>query len=134
MNLTSSSKTAQDAVPDRNVFAPVLNALSTVVLGKTDVIFDVMTSVLAGGHVLLEDVPGVGKTTLAQAVAQSLGLSFSRVQFTNDLLPSDIVGVQVYRQSDEQFTFVQDPSLPNWSWLMKSTARHLRLSRASWRP
>ncbi len=109
MNPVVTQKGNQTSPPSKDVFAPVLDTLSTVVLGKNDVIFDVMTSILAGGHVLLEDVPGVGKTTLAQAVSQILGLSFSRIQFTSDLLPSDIVGVQIYRQSDEKFSFVEGP-------------------------
>ena len=58
-----------------------------------------MMSLLAGGHILLEDVPGTGKTTLAKAVAQSLNLSFKRVQFTPDLMPSDLIGIQFYNQA-----------------------------------
>ncbi len=64
---------------------------------------------LAGGHLLIEDVPGVGKTTLAHALAISLGLKFSRVQFTADLMPSDLVGVSVYERSKEAFVFHQGP-------------------------
>jgi MoxR-like ATPase len=89
--------------------AEVIKRVDTVVLGKTHVISDVLTAILAGGHVLLEDVPGVGKTTLARAFSKVLGLSFSRVQFTSDLLPSDITGVQVYRRSSESFEFEEGP-------------------------
>jgi MoxR-like ATPase len=68
---------------------------------------------LARGHVLVEDVPGVGKTTLAQALARSLGLSFQRIQFTSDLLPSDIIGVSIYNQKDQAFEFVPGPLFAN---------------------
>ncbi|MET0403443.1 MAG: AAA family ATPase, partial [Cystobacter sp.] len=68
-----------------------------------------VTSVVAGGHVLLEDVPGVGKTTLAEALARTCGLSFSRIQFTADLMPTDILGSQVFHAASATFTFRQGP-------------------------
>lgn len=76
--------------------------VSDVILGKDVAIRQSVTCLLAGGHLLIEDLPGVGKTTLAHALAVSLGLRFSRVQFTSDLLPADIVGVSVYERADEQ--------------------------------
>ena len=66
-------------------------------------------ALLARGHVLLEDVPGVGKTTLAQALARSLQLDFSRMQFTSDTLPSDIIGITIYRQDSSEFEFSPGP-------------------------
>ncbi len=84
-----------------------------VLRGKRDVVRLALVALAARGHVLIEDVPGVGKTTLAQALARSLGLSFQRVQFTSDLLPSDIVGVSVYRRSEERFDFVRGPVFAN---------------------
>jgi MoxR-like ATPase len=83
--------------------------LNGVVLGKEDVIEQLLVGVLAGGHVLLEDVPGVGKTTLAKALAITLGLDFSRVQFTPDLLPGDIVGSQVLDPKEGSFRFLRGP-------------------------
>jgi MoxR-like ATPase len=83
------------------------------VLGKPEVIRQAVVCLLSRGHLLIEDVPGVGKTTLAQALARSLGLSFQRIQFTSDLLPSDIVGVSVYRQGEERFEFVPGPVFAN---------------------
>ncbi len=77
--------------------------------GKSDVVERVVTSLLARGHVLLEDVPGVGKTTLALAMARSLGMSFKRIQFTSDMLPSDIIGVSVWAKDREAFTFKPGP-------------------------
>ena len=84
-----------------------------VVRGKPEVIRLAVVCLLAGGHVLIEDVPGVGKTTLAQALARSLGLDFQRIQFTSDLLPSDIIGVSIFNQSDQAFEFVPGPVFAN---------------------
>jgi len=81
--------------------------------GNPEVIRLAVTCLLARGHMLIEDVPGVGKTTLAQALARSLGLAFQRIQFTSDLLPSDILGVSVYQQRREQFEFVPGPIFAN---------------------
>jgi MoxR-like ATPase len=84
-----------------------------VVRGKPEVIRLAVVSLLAGGHILIQDVPGVGKTTLAQALAKSLGLSFQRIQFTSDLLPSDILGVSIFNQKTQQFEFVPGPVFAN---------------------
>ena len=83
--------------------------ISTIIVGKRPQIEDCVACLLAGGHLLIEDVPGVGKTTLAHALAVSLGLRFSRVQFTADLMPSDLVGVSVYERSKETFVFHAGP-------------------------
>ena len=87
--------------------------VACVVKGKGDVIRQAVVCLLARGHVLIEDVPGVGKTTLAQSLARSLGLAFQRIQFTSDLLPSDIVGVSIYRQASERFEYVPGPIFSN---------------------
>ncbi len=83
--------------------------ISTIIVGKRPQIEDCLACLLAGGHLLIEDVPGVGKTTLAQALAVSLGLKFSRTQFTADLMPSDLIGVSVYERSRESFVFHPGP-------------------------
>jgi MoxR-like ATPase len=83
--------------------------ISTVIVGKRPQIEDCIACLLAGGHLLIEDVPGVGKTTLAHALAVSLGLAFRRVQFTADMMPSDLVGVSVFERSREQFVFHPGP-------------------------
>src|SRR5687768_3002813 len=85
------------------------NQISTIIVGKRPQIEDCVACLLAGGHLLIEDVPGVGKTTLAHALAVSLGLKFSRVQFTADLMPSDLIGVSVYERSKETFVFHPGP-------------------------
>jgi MoxR-like ATPase len=83
--------------------------ISTIIVGKPQQIKDCMACLLAGGHLLIEDVPGVGKTTLAHVLAISLGLKFSRVQFTADLMPSDLVGVSIYERAQETFHFHPGP-------------------------
>ncbi len=87
--------------------------LGRVILGKAEVIDDLLVALLAGSHVLMEDVPGVGKTTLAKALAASVAADFKRVQFTPDLLPSDILGSSVYNAQDGSFTFKRGPVFTN---------------------
>lgn len=87
----------------------LLNQINSVVIGKEAQVQDCVTCVLAGGHLLIEDIPGVGKTTLARTLSSALGLRFSRVQFTNDLMPSDLIGVSVYERSREAFVFHPGP-------------------------
>jgi MoxR-like ATPase len=89
--------------------ARLADQISTVIVGKRSQIEDCIACLLAGGHLLIEDVPGVGKTTLAHALAVSLGLDFRRVQFTADMMPSDLVGVSVFERSREQFVFHAGP-------------------------
>jgi MoxR-like ATPase len=83
--------------------------INTIIVGKPAQVDDALACLLAGGHLLIEDVPGVGKTTLAHALAVSLGLRFSRVQFTADLMPTDLVGVSVYERGKEAFVFHPGP-------------------------
>jgi len=87
--------------------------VSSVILGKKDVIESCLIALLAGGHVIIEDYPGVGKTLLAKALARSVGGRFSRVQFTPDLLPSDITGINVFDQRDMRFEFHPGPVFAN---------------------
>lgn len=87
----------------------LVDQLNTVIVGKLDQTQDCVACLLAGGHLLIEDVPGVGKTTLAHALARTFGLQFSRVQFTSDLMPSDLSGVSVYDRALERFIFHPGP-------------------------
>ena len=87
----------------------LVDQISTIIVGKKTQVEDCVACMLAGGHLLIEDVPGVGKTTLAHALAMSLGLRFSRVQFTADLMPSDLLGVSVFERSTDTFVFHPGP-------------------------
>ena len=93
--------------------AGVLDAVGTVVVGKRDALELVLAGVLAGGHVLLEDLPGLGKTLTARSLAQALGLGFRRLQFTPDLLPADVTGSFLYDQRSHDFTFRSGPIFTN---------------------
>lgn len=93
----------------RESLTQVVDAASTIVLGKTHALQLAVTCLVAGGHLLLEDLPGVGKTTLAQALARLLGLSYQRLQCTSDLLPADVIGVSVYDRNDGSFRFHEGP-------------------------
>jgi MoxR-like ATPase len=87
----------------------LVDQITTIIVGKRTQIEDSVACLMAGGHLLIEDVPGVGKTTLAHALAVSMGLKFSRVQFTADLMPSDLIGVSVYERASESFVFHSGP-------------------------
>ncbi len=91
------------------LIASIRQQLQSVIVGKQQEIDACIACLLAGGHLLIEDVPGVGKTTLAQALARTFGLAFSRVQFTSDLMPSDLSGVSVFARTSERFVFHQGP-------------------------
>jgi len=83
----------------------IVNEIEKVVIGKRDVIIKMITSILADGHILLDDVPGIGKTTLAVVLSRTLGLSFGRIQFTPDVLPSDITGFSMYDKTSDRFVY-----------------------------
>jgi MoxR-like ATPase len=87
----------------------LLDQLNTAIVGKPTQVQDCVACLLAGGHLLIEDVPGVGKTTLAHALARTFGLQFSRVQFTSDLMPSDLSGVSVFERGKDAFVFHSGP-------------------------
>lgn len=101
------------AAPVRALVSRLVDNLERVIRGKREALELVLCSVAAGGHVLLEDVPGTGKTTLAKALAVSIGGSFKRVQFTPDLLPTDIVGASIFNPQEGTFRFRQGPLFAN---------------------
>ena len=101
---------AVDAAPaDPAALPAVLATLETIILGKPQQIRLCLACLLARGHLLIEDVPGVGKTTLAHALAHVLGLAWQRVQFTSDLLPADIIGVSIFDRAHQRFDFRRGP-------------------------
>lgn len=91
----------------------IINNLKQVIIGKDDVLELVVMALISNGHILIEDVPGTGKTILARSLAKSMGGDFSRIQFTPDMLPSDVTGVSIYNQSTKEFEFRPGPILAN---------------------
>ena len=120
----SSTRTAQEIVEN----------VAKVIIGKKPVIERALAAVIAQGHLLIEDVPGVGKTMLAKSISVSIGCSFKRIQFTPDLLPSDIVGVSIYNQSTGEFKFRPGPVMSQVVLVDETTAQLPKLSRPCWRP
>ena len=96
---------------------PILNVIETLsdqyLQGKVKAVKLAMMALLSGGHLLIEDIPGLGKTTLALALSHALGLSFGRIQCTSDLLPSDITGLSIYDRNQNQFSFIEGPIFNN---------------------
>ena len=101
------------AQPHDHPLTAIADAMAQVVRGKDEAIELAVITLVAGGHLLIEDIPGVGKSTLAQALARSVGGVFRRIQFTSDLLPADLVGVNVWRPQAEAFEFRPGPLLAN---------------------
>jgi MoxR-like ATPase len=97
----------------KNKLPEVINNVSKVIIGKREVTEKILVALLSGGHVLIEDVPGVGKTTLVNAIAKSIGCSFKRIQFTPDLVPSDITGLTIYNMKKGEFEYRQGPIVSN---------------------
>ena len=111
--MMNDSQETLDLADFHRLSRDTIGRVETVIDGKSDAITLALTTVLAEGHLLIEDVPGVGKTMLARAIAKSVGCSVSRIQFTPDLLPSDITGVSVYNQAERTFDFKPGPVFAN---------------------
>src|SRR5947209_15877563 len=116
------------AVEAAEAVARLQAAIERVIRGKPEAVRLAIVALLAGGHLLVEDVPGVGKTTLAQALAKSLNCTFQRIQFTSDLLPSDVIGLSVYNERTGEFEFKHGPVFAN-----VVLADEIKIGRASCR-
>jgi MoxR-like ATPase len=109
----SSQMSPESAIAVSHRAAELENALRRVIRGKDDVVRLALVSIFARGHLLIEGVPGVGKTTLGQAMARAIDCTFQRVQFTSDMLPSDVLGISVYSSLDQAFEFKRGPVFTN---------------------
>lgn len=103
----------EDIISSKLLIDKLSSNIAKAIVGKPEAIKMVIVALISGGHVLLEDVPGVGKTLIAKSIAKSINGSFKRVQFTSDLLPSDITGVSVYNQKNSEFEYVEGPLFAN---------------------
>jgi MoxR-like ATPase len=101
------------SLTSHQLIANMIDRVETVVVGKRKIIRLITVALLAGGHVLIEDIPGVGKTVLVRSIARSIGADFKRIQFTPDLLPSDITGMSVFNQKSGEFQFRPGPLMGN---------------------
>ena len=99
----------QDLSVSVTIARKIIENVSTVIVGKDSIIEQALAALIAEGHIIIEDVPGVGKTMLAKSIAASIGCSFRRIQFTPDLLPSDVTGISIYNQNKAEFEFRQGP-------------------------
>lgn len=110
---TSSTETAAAGPSFTDVFARVADNIAKVIRGKDEVVHQALLCLVAEGHLLVEDVPGVGKTSLAKTIAASIDCSFGRIQFTPDVLPTDVVGVNIWNEIDRAFEFRAGPVFNN---------------------
>lgn len=101
--------TVLDVKKARQIIDQIIRETAKVIVGKEEVTRMTLAAMFASGHVLFDDIPGVGKTTLVRAIAHALGLDFTRIQFTPDLMPADILGTTIFNQSSQNFTFHQGP-------------------------
>ena len=113
MSESTTAAPAREGKPSLELLDHLVEEVETVFHGKREVVRLALAALLAGGHVLFEDVPGVGKTTLSHALAKALGLGFRRIQFTSDLLPSDVLGVSVYDPRTTEFEVRPGPIFTN---------------------
>jgi len=109
MNQSASATIRTLPTGDDQAVSTTLEALERILLGKTEQVTLALSCLIARGHLLIEDVPGVGKTTLAQALGSTLGMEWSRVQFTSDLLPADVVGASIFNTTTQDFEFKPGP-------------------------
>src|SRR5579884_3688256 len=117
----------------RAVLGPLYGEMERVIVGQRPMIDRLLVGLLTGGHLLLEGVPGLAKTLAVRTLARALRLSFSRIQFTPDLLPADVIGTQIYNPRSGDFSIKKGRSSPTSSWPTRSTAPPPRCKAPFWK-
>src|SRR5215210_7171744 len=112
-NLQEADREGADALGAAERVELLQRAVEGVIKGKPEAVRLAIVTLLAGGHLLVEDVPGVGKTTLAQALARAIDCTFQRIQFTSDLMPSDVIGLSIFNERAGEFEFRHGPVFAN---------------------
>ena len=124
-----------DKIQDATGFITRINdEIGKVIVGQNGMIERLMIGLLSNGHILLEGVPGLAKTLAIKSLAQSVHVGFSRIQFTPDLLPADVVGTMIYNQAKNEFFVRKGPSFQILFWPMKSTGRQQKYKAPCWKP
>ena len=103
----------EDQIRVLNLSQKVITEVKKVIIGKDEIIIKVLLSILAGGHILIEDIPGVGKTTLALALSKALSLDYKRLQFTPDVLPTDVTGFTIFNKNTREFEYKKGAAMTN---------------------
>ncbi|MFH2098663.1 MAG: AAA family ATPase [Pseudomonadota bacterium] len=128
------SDTAMDLDALKEILTRARGEVSRVIIGQEEVIEQCLIAIFTGSHALIEGVPGVAKTLLVRTLSRVLGSEFSRIQFTPDLMPTDITGTHIFDLATGRFSLVRGPVFTPSSWPMRSTGPRPRPSRRFWRP
>ncbi len=128
-------KELNERIERESVFVDTLrNEMGKVIVGQSHLVDTLLIGLLSNGHILLEGVPGLAKTLAITTLAKAVDACFSRIQFTPDLLPADLIGTLIYSQKNEDFVVRKGPSSPTSYWRTRSTAPRPKCSRRCWRP
>lgn len=134
-NTTIDISAVNEKIAQESAFIDLLRVeMNKAIVGQNHMVERLLIGLLGKGHILLEGVPGLAKTLAINTLAKAVKGSFSRIQFTPDLLPADVIGTLIYNIKENDFSIKKDPSLPTLFWQMRSTGLPQKYSRHFWRP